>query len=1038
MLNILVCVFELVSQRITVFKIGIVREFTAYAAHVVELGSGAGGTVFAIIGESDLLVEYALVCAKIGNRSNRDLKGDACGFNAVFEVTRVGHANGNRGGITDLTVTVKSTVVLAGQPSRGFTLKGKGVGAATAIDVLAQVDVVICTRTACGNCRNGGCRKRLVADNDLLFLTCKALIVNGFNASVVDSGSQGFALIERVPIAAFCLSVLQGTVDSVNAYNTSLSLCLGSIDSANVGSRRTCGNAELLHRTVAARLGVILYDLERFAKPFGIDGNIACCIFDHLCGNAFTGDRVGSAPRKAAKLLVDVIVNIDLGGLFTNVNRCSCTQAGFLVYDLDLINTRLICGAQIQNCRTVAHVFDILYTGACIIGREHPLAGVIGGDEYGHRPLLSYVCNVGILLKCDLGYGFFFGNSTVRNDKFDTLRAIGIGCANGNAVCLAGLGVSTPQLGKIETAAHLNTLRKSSLNDFKAPAAAAVSALQIAPQINFGNALSYVSCRQERATVAHPFESGGLCGVSKYRAFCKGTVKVANCKIAALVSCLGISPLGRNADGGVEVCGNIVVVEQLYLTRKVDVATLSQPYSTNIVNSYAFIARSTAVIGNDGNVCARIFEQEIGSTRKIGRLTCGIKIDTNRYVITIFNINAAVGSAAQISCSLGISVTKRCKECSGNAIILTKVEVVVYSIADVVILIRERGCYIDIDGSAIQIEPSINTRKALGQVAHNVELAAQLCGYVQILGAAFVFYYDTVSTGIIQNRIAERNCVFSLEQDSECFFCLDGTTVVALKRQGSSLTVVAPALTRGIGAHFNGLATVDNDKLILFEHGTVSDLKLYVKVICRVPIVFAFVGKADSNTTCLAGRGRRAGNAGARNLIALRQLTLDHFTRPIAIAIIAGAANAGNQIDVYPFFKINGRNLENTLAAPNKTFGGRIGISKYRVLNGISVGVTKNEIAVVHRLVLDKNECIIGRRRGNGVRRCFIVCIVVDNTARQIDRAALLHCNGAKAAKCNASPELTAVVVGNHRYLGGAIFVFEVIDSLQIGLLGAR
>ena len=87
-----------------------------------------------------------------------------------------------------------------------------------------------------------------------------------------------------------------------------------------------------------------------------------------------------------------------------------------------------------------------------------------------------------------------------------------------------------------------------------------MSTLQVAPQINVINILSYGTRRNGNTPVADPFEGGWLGGIGKHCALGKCAVKIANGKIVIFTLCFDICTLGRYADGSVEVGTDITVL----------------------------------------------------------------------------------------------------------------------------------------------------------------------------------------------------------------------------------------------------------------------------------------------------------------------------------------------------------------------------------------------------------------------------------------------------------------------------------------------
>ena len=314
---VLVCKF--VSQGSTVLKVCAIGEISANAGHIVKLRSGAGCVGFLVTGMNDLLVIYARVRSGGGDCAYLDRKHNACRVNTRFKVALVGNANGYGGRIASLTVTGQYTVGLAGQPCGAFPFNCKGIVSATANNEVAQIEAVINTRKSCGKRKNRQRGKSLISYNDLFLFARKALVINRLYTNVISAYEKQLSLVKIIPISIFCALVFQRTVDEVNPRDLSIALCLGGIDTNYVRSRRARGDGEELCGAIAACIGIVFGDFERFAEPIGIDNDIARCILDHLGGNTLTADGIGFSPVKACQLFVSIVINIDFGDLFTHV-----------------------------------------------------------------------------------------------------------------------------------------------------------------------------------------------------------------------------------------------------------------------------------------------------------------------------------------------------------------------------------------------------------------------------------------------------------------------------------------------------------------------------------------------------------------------------------------------------------------------------------------------------------------------------------------------------------------------------------------------
>ena len=257
------------------------------------------------------MVKYTFVCACIGHCTNCNLEGNAFRLNTLFEVARVGNTNGNCSSIPYLTVSPQTTVGITRQPSRCFPFNCIGVCSITTVDIVAKFDGVIHTRKSCRNCRNVDGMKCIVANDDLLLLTCKNLLGGiAFYINGISAGSESSALVKVIPVfAVFAVSQIVYKI----ACNLSRQISLRSIDTGEIGSGRTCGNFQILCRTVAVFVGIVSDDLQGFAKPLGVYEYIAGRIFNDFSGNPFTADGVGLSPIKAAKLFALITRDIDFG-----------------------------------------------------------------------------------------------------------------------------------------------------------------------------------------------------------------------------------------------------------------------------------------------------------------------------------------------------------------------------------------------------------------------------------------------------------------------------------------------------------------------------------------------------------------------------------------------------------------------------------------------------------------------------------------------------------------------------------------------------
>ena len=257
-------------------------------------------------------------------------------------------------------------------------------------------------------------------------------------------------------------------------------------------------------------------------------------------------------------------------------------------------------------------------------------------------------------------------------------------------------------------------------------------------------------------------------------------------------------------------------------------------------------------------------------------------------------------------------------------------------------MVFKRGGNIYVDRTAIQIEPSVNARKSLGQITDNVELATRLGSDVQIFCVIVVLSYDTVSLGIVQNGVTERDGILIFEENGECLFGFNRTAIIAIQRQGSSLSVIAPTTARGIGAHFNRLTTVDSDELVFFEYCTVFDVNVNRKVISSIPIIQTAVLYTNLNGSRVAGSRGRTGNGASAVVkrIPFRECSLQDFALPVVCIVIISTANTVKNIYFGVFLRVNGRKFDYAVAAPNKSLGRRFGVSKYRMLYGIALNVT--------------------------------------------------------------------------------------------------
>ena len=292
----------------------------------------------------------------------------------------------------------------------------------------------------------------------------------------------------------------------------------------------------------------------------------------------------------------------------------------------------------------------------------------------------------------------------------------------------------------------------------------------------------------------------------------------------------------------------------------------------------------------------------------------------------------------------------------------------------------------------------------------------------------------------MQNEVTKCDGVLIFEQDGKCFFCLDWSTVISIQGQGRGLAVIAPALTRCVGTHFNGVSAVNGNKLIFLQNGTVFDVNIDVSVIRLVPIVLAAVFYTNLNSSLFTGDRRSAGNSSTavKQLITVRELTLKNFARPIATRIVVSAANTVKQIDLGVFLKIDRGNLDNAIAYPYKSFCRRIGISKHRMLNGVALGITQNVVAVVYCFIFEINVFIVGRCCGNGIGVHSDIGVIINDVTRQINQAALFECHLIQGVNRNTARCLTAVVVGNCRYLCGTVGYIQIVDGNNAPLFSAR
>ena len=347
------------------------------------------------------------------------------------------------------------------------------------------------------------------------------------------------------------------------------------------------------------------------------------------------------------------------------------------------------------------------------------------------------------MLKGDLGGRNCRGDRTVRNLKLNALLARGVGYTNGNAARLANLTKGAVNIGVIRAGVEGKTLRKRAVNNLKFPIVARAT-VQISPQIEVIDALSHISCGNDCSAIAYPLQGKKLVDVSKHGSSGIGAIQIADRKITALTKTNTILIVGRCYNGGVEISFKIAVARS-YMngTCQVYSAAFTKLKRADKLSRYTIFIGTAAVIDNDGNIGSRVFHIQGRNALKLGFVSSTVKINAYRNVVAILGANTTVWRTVKIDLVGNVSTAQSCKECSRSTVVLAKIHVVGKCITRITIL--KRGDNVNIDRSAIQIEPCVNTRKRLGNITFDIEYTARLGCYVQILGAVLILYQNTVS-----------------------------------------------------------------------------------------------------------------------------------------------------------------------------------------------------------------------------------------------------------------------------------------------------
>ena len=463
-----------------------------------------------------------------------------------------------------------------------------------------------------------------------------------------------------------------------------------------------------------------------------------------------------------------------------------------------------------------------------------------------------------------------------------------------------------------------------------------------------------------------------LCrGFGVYKAYLIERIALKIAHYKALVIIVGINVLpevvvirrcGGNGMGALSAGKRIAE----YVTCNIHTSALGKYQCVNTVYSVALVL-TIAVVGVNCDLGRCVIYVKCVNTEDLGVFSAS-DVNLNRNVISVLNINRVVivSVKSDLGCTdhswIGIALHIKIPLCLALAFFNRQITANTY--ASEVGISAKVGGEIKVNRSVMEIECRLYTREMLGVFKRsvNIKLTALVSGNMYILCGMgrvdAVIFFIGKGDGIVTLKVNIKNTLGK-----------NRSTIIAIKCQGLAIRVIAPACTRAVCLHLDGVTVTNGKESVLVNYCTVVDGNKKLSVVCGIVDRHILIHEFESKAACLTGRREATAKHTARisHPKSLGKTALNHIDVPIIRVIGAYTAKACQNVHREVVINLGRRNIIIVAACPFKSCR-CLGIFKNCLFKDVAIKVAHYVISIIIVLVSVLPEIVvISRGGGNGM-----------------------------------------------------------------------